>query len=1179
MKTAKTSPWILLATLAVTLVTGVARADDTEIFSAASGGTIGPNIMFILDTSGSMSTAVVTQPDYDSTLAYPVNSTNARTNTGNSCSTAFDETAVYWVTASSGGLPQCGSTNLIPRSWLNCVSGANALDVTVGYITDAMVQWRRSGSSSPYSYAWTASVRASASNTVVACRGDNPASGPFPTTQSTSSSNNALPAVYTATANQIYWTNGSGAQTLYTFYTGKYLNYAYYVTPTNLGTRLSIVKSAATNLINSLNGVNIGLMRYNEDTNGGSNDSDTQGGRVTFPVSAVSTNRAALVTALNGYTANGHTPLSETMFEAYKYFAGDTVLYGNVGTTNATKSVAASRVGGLITGTNYQTPMQFSCQKNFVVFLTDGLPTNDNQADSLITGLPNEATLGGSCDTTYGTSGKCLSALTKYMFNADLSSGLAGQQNVQSYFVGFGDDPQLATAFGYLQSAATKGGGQAYTAGDLTTLQTALTSIVTNILQVSTTFTAPTVAVNAFNRTQTLNDLYVSVFQPASNYHWPGNIKRYLMVNGIIKDANNLPAVDAATGFFQSSAQSYWSPAVDGTKIPDGGAANLIPNWDPSATPHRNVYTYIGANPASPVTLTSSVNYQVSASNALLNMTSLGTATAAAATLVINYARGADIKDENSNSTVNDTRHTMGDPLHAQPAAVIYGGTTATPDVQDGVIYAAENDGFLHAISTASGVELWSFIPQDVLTTLGSLFSNNPTSPKHYNLDGSVRVLKYDVNGDGIVDSAAGDRVFIYVGQGRGGSNYYAMDVTDRNNPKFMWQIGASQLPFIGQAWSNPVIAKVNINSANQVSRQKLVLIFAAGYDTAEEVPGYSSSDGVGTGLYMVDAVSGALLWSASQNGHGSNADFQSNRMDHSIPADVAVLDTNGDGFADRMYVGDLAGQLWRFDIWNGQAPASLVTGGVIASVGAHDIGGAGIADNRRFYNTPDIAVVQRKGQPTYMNISIGSGYRGHPLNIATQDKFYAIRDYNPFTQLTQAQYNALTPLADADLTDITNVLTPTLSQVANGWKLNMNTGGSWVGEKVLASASTISNQILFTTYTPGMSSSSANSCQPSLGLNRFYAVSVFDGSPVANLSNHGNAQLDDRTQQLAQTGIAPPLAFLFPAPTTALDANNNPLPTNSQSPVLCMSGVEVLGACRNFQSRLKTYWNEADAQ
>jgi len=857
-----------------------------------------------------------------------------------------------------------------------------------------------------------------------------------------------------------------------------------------------------------------------------------------------------------------------------------------------TPSVAASRVGNALTSHTYLSPMQYSCQKNFVVFLTDGLPTQDNEADTLITALPNEASLGGPCDNTslppysnlaggWGpstTAGKCLSALSKYMFNADLNSGLAGQQNIQSYFVGFGNDPNLAAAFSYLQSAATKGGGQAFTAGDQTSLQTALTAIVSSILQISTTFTAPTVAVNAFNRTQTMNDLYVSVFQPATTYHWPGNVKRYLLQNGGIVDQNGLAAVDPTTGFFKSSAQSFWSASVDGSTIAAGGTANMLPNWDSTQSPHRNVYTFIGANPASPVDLTSNASYNFVATNPLLTNTFLGVTTAATAINVVNYIRGEDLRDVNANGQITDTSHAMGDPLHAEPAAVIYGGTTGAPDPLDGVLFAAENDGMIHAFDTKTGVELWSFIPQDVIPQLRATYSNAPTTSKQYALDGSLRVLKYDINGDGVVDAAAGDRVVIYFGQGRGGSNYYAIDVTNRNAPKFMWEIGPSQLPGIGQAWSNPTLAKVNVAGGKQSSVQKLVLLFAAGYDITEETPAYTKADTVGMGIYMVDAVTGTLLWSASQNGNGSKAELQLQRMDHAIPADLSVLDTNADGYADRIYVGDLAGQLWRFDIWNGQPPATLDTGGVIASLGAHDLNPGTLADNRRFYNTPDAAVVQVKGQPVYMNIAIGSGYRGHPLNIGMQDRMYSVRDYNPFTQLTQAAYDSMTPLTDAALQDITNTVPATLAAGANGWKLLLNTtGGGWIGEKVLVPAATINNQILFTTYTPNMSAA-ALSCQPTLGLNKFYAISVVDGSPVANLNNLNNTAASDRSQNLAQVGIAPSLAFLFPASTAATDAAGNPLATNTQSPVICMSGVEILGACKAFKSRLKTYWNEADA-
>jgi len=1178
MFTPKSSTIALAAGLVLGCLAGsTALADDTEIFSSAVGGNIGPNIMFIIDTSGSMSSQVTTQVAYDPTQSY-----------SGSCNT----NSIYYVAGTTGGAPNCGfRSTAFPASNLKCQAAIAALNNQVGspgFYSDDLVQWHRSGTTK-YTYAWSANLSTNTTtNTDVACKGDYPVSSPFPSTYN--GTNNSGSNEWTTASNRIYWFNGSPTLTAYTLYSGNYLNWLNFNSTVSQGTRESVVQQAATNLINSMANVNIGLMRYSDNASANfslNGDLAAQGGMVVYPISPISSNRTGLVNAINSYSPGGWTPLSETMFEAYRYFSGGQVQYGNNSIVNGLPfpSVASSRVGGLMSSNQYQTPMQYSCQKNFVVFLTDGLPTQDNQADTLIQGLPNEATLGGPCDDTtqppysnlpggWGPStsaGKCLSALTKYMFNSDMSSTLAGQQNVQTYFVGFGDDPQLAQAFGYLQAAATKGGGQAYSAGDLGSLQTALTSIITNILQVSTTFTAPTVAVNAFNRTQTLNDLYVSVFQPSGDFHWPGNVKRYLVSNGVIVDQNGNPAVDPTTGFFKSSAQSFWSPTPDGSSIPAGGAANQIPNWDPSASPSRNLYTYIGTNPAAPIDLASNAIYSLVTTNALITNTVLNVATTTDHDNVINYARGEDINDENGNFITNEPRHAMGDPLHAQPAIVIYGGSVGSPNVNDAVIYAPTNDGFLHAFDVNDGHELWAFIPQEILPQLVGTYLNDPVSNKHYALDGSVRVLKYDVNGDGIVNPADGDKVIIYFGQGRGGSNYYALDVTNKSAPKFMWTIGPTQLPGIGQAWSTPTIARVRVASAAQVSVQKAVVIFGGGYDTAEENPSYTVQDSVGNGIYMIDAVSGALLWRAGLTG----ADLNLSRMDHAIPSDIAVLDTNSDGFADRMYVGDLGGQLWRFDITNGNSRSTLVAGGVIASLGTHDDSPTTVAATRRFYNAPDVAIAQKRGVQPYMNVAIGSGYRGHPLNITADDRFYSVRDYAPFTALTQTQYNSYTVLHDGDLTDITSSVTPTVPTNSPGWKLLLDQpGNAWIGEKVLSTASTFNNQILFTTYTPNVSAAT-DSCQPSIGLNKFYAVSLFDGSPVANLNNHNNADVSDRSTSLAQSGIAPSLAFLFPAPT----GTNGQPPSGTQSPVVCMSGVEVLGACRNFQSRIKTYWNEADAQ
>ncbi len=84
-----------------------------------------------------------------------------------------------------------------------------------------------------------------------------------------------------------------------------------------------------------------------------------------------------------------------------------------------------------------------------------------------------------------------------------------------------------STARRCLQNTASGAGGQFYEAKDTATLSTVLTSITRDILSFNTSFTAPAVSVNAFNRTQNLNDLYITVFRPSETYNWDGNIKKY----------------------------------------------------------------------------------------------------------------------------------------------------------------------------------------------------------------------------------------------------------------------------------------------------------------------------------------------------------------------------------------------------------------------------------------------------------------------------------------------------------------------------------------------------------------------------------------------------------------------------------------------------------------------------
>jgi hypothetical protein len=102
-----------------------------------------------------------------------------------------------------------------------------------------------------------------------------------------------------------------------------------------------------------------------------------------------------------------------------------------------------------------------------------------------------------------------------------------------------------------------------------------------------------------------------------------------------------------------------------------------------------------------------------------------------------------------------------------------------------------------------------------------------------------------------------------------------------------------------------------------------------------------------------------------------------------------------------------------------------------------------------------------------------------------------------------------------------------------------------------------------------------ASACAPAAGGNCVYVISAFDGAPVIDqdgVINDGDGDgendltLEDRYSDLSQSGIAPETVMLFPGGGAGED------------PVVCLNGAEVLGACTNFNSRIKTFWHETGA-
>ena len=281
----------------------------------------------------------------------------------------------------------------------------------------------------------------------------------------------------------------------------------------------------------------------------------------------------------------------------------------------------------------------------------------------------------------------------------------------------------------------------------------------------------------------------------------------------------------------------------------------------------------------------------------------------------------------------------------------------------------------------------------------------------------------------------------------------------------------------------------------------------------------------------MLDLETGAILWRA---GADANADLQLSGMTRSIVSQVQAIDLDGDTFVDRMYASDTGGQLLRFDIFGGKAPGgigtdALVTGGVIAQLGAEGLVTPTDAETRRFYTSPDVSMFNDNIQNRrFMAISIGSGYRAHPLDNTNDDRFYSIRDKNVFNQLTQSEYDAFTPIDEGDLVEISGSVGTAIGQNKAGWKFTLPSD-----QKVLSSSVTFDNEIFFVTFSPD--AAGAASCSASNGKNYLYRVSVINGDPLTDLSQIVPGEEDDeRVEDLAQGGIAPSPRFLFPSP----DAN-----------------------------------------
>ncbi|NND65338.1 MAG: hypothetical protein HKM24_05170 [Gammaproteobacteria bacterium] len=1195
----------------------VAVADDTEVLISQVDPAKfdDPNIMFIFDTSGSMSAEVLVDPgEFDGSGYDP-----AVTYTG-----TFEVSKAY-VQFDIDEDPSI----FFDFSVIHCQAAHDAFDTT-GYYNGYLLQladtrWDGVDYTADGTYEWriifpSIGVLAAMFGTVlgdgvaVECAEDNGIHG--------SNANPDLVYAKTVTLAGAWsepdgWTDDaddpdivdwsdpfapdpfiSAVQVGTTLYAGNYLNYLQEEFADGADivvTRIDILKQVLTDILNanaSLD-INIGLMRLDEGA--------AEGGPVLHPVVPITTTLDSLLATVDDFTASGLTPLSETTYESSLYYGGDPVYFGNASTPpNNPDATTADN-------TRYISPITKECQKNYIVVMTDGSPNTDDTGEMLI-----EALTGSECV------GNCLDEMTRYMAEADYSDSLDGDQSVLAYTIGFFTDQEImlnaATALDY-DDIDGNDNDDYFLANDANSLFAAIQAIIDDINAPGQSFVAPALVVNSFNRLFSFDDVYLTLFEPAAGYpHWDGNLKKYKLEvqpdgDVWIVGPNGDRAIDE-NGQFTAEAQSFWSDSLDGADITMGGMAqNLTTTIDA-----RKIVTNIDGPLTDPI---SNPNNDFETGNDFITALDLGAADDAERDAILNWAHAQTATGEIPTDPVSgEIRRWIGDPLHSQPTVIPYfvAEPLSTEENPDILVVFGTNDGFLHAIDPnefipgfdfgAAGYELYSWIPKDQIKDLKQLKDNVQQDPqsdfKEYGLDGDIVFwIENDANGNGIADvfPGADETAHLIVGMRRGGRNYYSLDVTERFlSPEVEWTLEGDKPggPYekLGQTWSKPIVSKIrtdlgadNVPGTDDDTLVDVVL-FGGGnnpnqdaQDRAREI----AADEFGNAIFMADALTGERLWMAS-NAVGAD-DLEIPEMTHSIPSDLRVLDLNRDDLVDRIYVADTDGKLFRIDIDNFTLDDGMptITGGMIFdSLLPGDIDDE--SNNRKVYYPPSVARVVDEFFGSYLAVSFTTGHRAHPLEGEVNDRVYSIRDRFVFSPPRNSDndidYSEV--MSGGTVVNLTDNLTPTNADLVGafgtgrGWYINLV-----APEKGLSSPVAFDGVLYFTTYTPDLEFDLT--CNPHIveSLSRLYAVDLIRGTPTI-YDNDGDITADDRYKNLGLIGIqpAPEFAFLECEGDECTPADDAPpLPANCQNPtsrVTMIVGTQIEDP-RVCNDPVRTYWYQED--
>jgi type IV pilus assembly protein PilY1 len=354
----------------------------------------------------------------------------------------------------------------------------------------------------------------------------------------------------------------------------------------------------------------------------------------------------------------------------------------------------------------------------------------------------------------------------QFLYTTDVND-IPGQQNASIYTIDVFKDQQDANESALLFNMAKYGGGRYFQAKDESSIVNALRQIMIEIQSVNSVFASASLPINATNRSQNENQVFIGMFRPegTGNPRWYGNLKRYQIAQFgqefKLGDASSPPldAVSPTTGFLQPCARSFWtqdsgsywffqngssgqcstsglssfSDSPDGPQVEKGAVAEVIRRGNnPPSTPgalspqpgvNRSLYTC--ATPASccPSCGTNPETTLVTFNTTNVSKTQLGNAAMSDLERdnIVSFTSGQDIFDANNNTVTTDVQAAVhGDVAHSRPLPVNYGGTTGV------VLYYGANDGTFRAVRGNDGKELWAFLAPEHHSKLKRLTDNSP---------------------------------------------------------------------------------------------------------------------------------------------------------------------------------------------------------------------------------------------------------------------------------------------------------------------------------------------------------------------------------------------------------------------------------------------------------------------